>query len=404
MTDKKPDIFRKLIKPKQVFAVYAHHTGEANTFYWCKVTAQKGTYAIADKGECTTLEELSAIIPPTVPLVLTIGGKGILFKQAKGHNPHELVHTLFPHTTRKEMEYTVQSVNPTHHWFSFIRKEKLNTLIDQFQQHNLYVASVALGPFIAQKYLSLLQLNATTIPLVNYIVQLKNGEVEAINASDKAIQEQELKGRNEKFSSIYTVPFLSAIEFIREKTPSFINETTENSFLEWFYRRTFQRLKMALPVGLFVILLVNFFAFDFLNKQTQTLQAQDKLFQKTRTEIMQLGEALHARQKFISDNGIRQCYPVYYIADNIAAVLPANIILSKMTVYPITHDKKRKQTDYHIYTIRIEGEASSISGFEQCVKALGNIDFVERIENQSFAQKSNDVPGLFHVDLKINQP
>ncbi|MEZ5199168.1 MAG: PilN domain-containing protein [Bacteroidales bacterium] len=168
------------------------------------------------------------------------------------------------------------------------------------------------------------------------------------------------------------------------------------------------RLMKIVGAGLlatfFLVLLFNYFVFDYYNSNYNSLTSRLTEYQGFLTNYEIQKNDLEAKKALLTETGLLEPTKISYYADRIAASLPKDINLKSFEINPKVSKKNDPKTIGFVKgKITIEGYASKGSIINNWMKTIEEYDWVERISKitiNSENESNNRVAG-FTLDIEI---
>jgi len=149
-------------------------------------------------------------------------------------------------------------------------------------------------------------------------------------------------------------------------------------------------------VSLFIILIVNFFAFNLYTNKYDRLNSvvQEDLWYVKRTDSLK--ELILQREQFLKQTSGTGSRKSSFIIDRISACIPADIALADITVHPILfkEDDSKKEPVYQPNTIRICARIKESGELNRWIKQLEELNWVESVAFSDYRAKEDDEAGV----------
>ena len=289
---------------------------------------------------------------------LLISGKGVVYKEAEEANQNSY-----------DAKKIVAQKNGNHSLHLF-RKDKLNEVLDLLSNNDVVPENIYLGESIAKHY--------------EELEILTNQSAEKISFGD----------------GIYTSSLKNALS---AGLAAFISGDTSTAPLENFafkkhenvlYKyRFFQGLKITGIVAL-LLLLVGFTVNSILSNKQKMLQANLISNRPQLVELQRLNKELEGKQELLEHNSWIRSSKMSFYLDQIAGHIPEGVVLDKWSVFT-------EKTN----NVQIQGTANESSDFNEWIKKLKMIQFVEE---SSISFEYDEITaiaegkGLFTITFDIN--
>ncbi len=245
---------------------------------YCLVTKHKNSITI-DKTKMTegTLPMILADIPKTIPVALTLTGKGIIHKNltiANDANLDHLFQQAFPAVN--ENDFYVQSyVQNQTSLVSIARKQTVDDLIDKMQRAGLNIFVTSLGAMLSAHIWKQLNNYSTEITFDGHVFQI-GALNEFLGYQYKAGSKNEFVSKigQEQIAEEYIIAYASAFQVLLHQQVDLIhaNVTQVNAqFLHFLQNNSLKQKAMLFLFGLFGALLISYLLFSYYNDENTQL-------------------------------------------------------------------------------------------------------------------------------------
>ena len=168
-------------------------------------------------------------------------------------------------------------------------------------------------------------------------------------------------------------------------TSNFSNKNTELN--KAFLNTRFFKLGLLTGLGsLFLILLVNFIFFSSYNSKINQLNTDLSIHEAKKLQVSTLRNRVIAKEKLVDDlNNVLQSEISRFI-DEIAASVPENTLLNKLSYQPIeTSIRKDKEIRFSKGIIKVSGITKEDANFSSWTEVLAKKDWIEEIIINDFS-------------------
>lgn len=368
---------------------------EASVRYvWLK--KHKGLVQVKESAEELSLSAFLEMVPPQLPLCLSIEGKGVLHKKWEGEAGEEPLEKVLPHADKEAFYYTLFTTEDQS-FMALARKELIDKLLKPFREKNCRLASVQLGSFATHLLIPFLAA-PSAIQLGEkqwhtdgrQLLELETGPANQPNQLGEEILPARL-----------TLPYANAFQLF------FGEEQWAQSNLqageEWLQKALFDKLKIGVPVFFFLLLLINFFVFSTLSKENEGMSRQLSQYQYQLNKLADLSSQVAGQEKLYQTIGVgKQSFFSFY-ADRLAAGIPdRHIQLSSLQLHPLQETKDRSLA-FAQGVIRVEGRCNSPLRLNAWLEILEREEWVGAISNRRFITQQQDNQGVFSFDIALQQ-
>ena len=365
-----------------------------------KVYFVKGEYGL------TSLRSIGEHIPQGMPVMLTIGGKGIIHRVVAGAQDGEVLKQVLPNA--KADDFYIQQVDTEENTFlSVARRQLVDHLIGQMVKQGCRFVGAGLGAFSVTQFSQFLfGVEKDSCSFGRHHFTLHNGELigyELLSA-DHVRYTGGVNIGGEQLNEQLVVAFATAFSAISDAAQAqlfipALQTGAEECRQHWL----FKRCGVALIAFFFVLLLVNtgFFVYysdqlaDGTGDDVQAIQREiDALRKQASERDALLGGIWHAEAPR---------WEMAYLADRLAATVPEGILLNDLAVYPKDDALSRKQ-GRPVHTpsmIWIKGACTDMPLLNGWVKQIRGLLFCESVKIDHYQFDAREGTGIFGLSLTL---
>lgn len=397
-------IKKRLLRPREVTGIEAHFE-ETSNIQFRSITIGTTNGHIFKKSVTHSLNELKTPDPFKNTLVCT--GKGILIKQTEARNPIENpVQAIFPQA-RSEEFYAQVTYSQNCAFIVLARKKQIDDLIIFLEQKGIYVLDVHLGFPIMETIAS--HVDDDRVELTDISLELKDGSINrfhSLDINDHNIQKEYLVS-GLYLQDSHLLSFATAVHLLAHSEEGIRSSETDiikHNWKNYRYRTYFKATALGLLFLSFIVLLLNFFIHQHFKNKNQEIMLQKSAESEFNQRSNAAIDSIEMKKMFFDISGWTEMNNTSYIADRFASLLPKNIWLSEMNIYPDNKADEFKNANgirFQKDKVRItaySSEASSIKVFIENLKLLKCVHSVE-MKNYTF-DKENEV-GKFTLEIII---
>lgn len=394
----------QILLPRKTVGIYLNYNGKGD---------YKGTFLIIQKkknglsvtktrGEFDGLDQLSKQIPSKFPLSISITGEGVLSQVAdsEGSNPDNLLSGINNNDFVKQVYNGPNGIRAT----GLIRSNILEKIISDFGKHGLSICFVGTTPGICFNFLDLLSIRNKEVYCIGYAMIKSADDIWSVTQIDEDVVEQSsLYLGEESFSQPEFISFcVGAAYLLQIKIAQ--SGTIENERKDFLYKYAFTNGRLLVVSLMFILLLVNFFLFSTYQEKNQVLvNNKSGSLEKTK-ELQVLKTEYEQAKEFVTKNSLDKNLKIAFYVDRACIFRPMEIHLTNIQVNPVSGRlKNKKQIDFNIGTIRIDGKCSSSEPVGEWVGLLNNQDWIADVKKQEFSIYPGE-KGEFSLELKIRNP
>jgi len=392
----------KSLKGKKSAGVELHlEDGDAMTSH-VAILKQSGSNIrlIESASQLRSYQSISEIIPKSLPVCLSIGGKGMIYKKATINPNISLLQHLLPNAREDDFYVFHYPADNQKHFLAAIRKELLEKIISEFNNREFNIVYVELGPFALNQIMGSLEKNKD-LKLNNYIISGESSihDVQTTKEDHTGLTYQL---GDETIKSSLLIALATGINFYTENLANIGFDPSIQGYKEYLYGRLFKSAGLGFLALLFILLLVNFIFFDHLNKRYNQLTFQLSQKSELITTLNNLKGELENKEQYIVDRGFLEPSRLSYYCDRIARRVPVSIELNRMRINPITGKLKTgEDVEMQKGVITIQGLSSDNIVLNSWIGSLKQMPWIQSIRLENYVRKKSNEPGLFSLIIKF---
>lgn len=347
--------------------------------------------------QINAIEEVSKKLPKNQHITLVINNDKVLSKtiESEQDDAFKVVYKAFPNINLEDFYFEVLSEKNTH-FVSLCRIDYIESIIEIYSKQNIFITDLSFGNTIISTVKTFV--NNQIVYTSNSKITVEDNHVAQIEKQDTEHNKYNINGLSIENDQLLS--FSAALQSVLN------NSTTKTNFKEkqlsltndFKHVRFFnQFLKFG---GLFILmlLLTNFFLFNYYFDKVNELQQVSEINQSTKTLILKLDEAVSKKQKMVDNllksNGSKSSFYSHTIIHG----LPNSILLSEFNFQPLS---KRIKTDkiIELYenTISISGTSNDSELFSIWLNKVEQEDWVEKINIIDYGKAASN-----SSDFKLN--
>ncbi len=370
---------------------------------YCLLKRKRGNISIVEsKATLKDIELLKSLLPKNIPVALNISGKVVLNKEivdeGEGAGPD---HLMFGPGLEDFYHFEVESPSTTGK--SYCRKNIVDSLLDEFSAHNINVIRLSIGPYPACNYWEYGLASADSIPLCNGELKKTNTEGSFQFVPTNNVEKGALVLAGQTLPPPLTIPYIDALQIILKLSPGIFPDEKPNNIIEnYLFRHYINKTKFLVLGVVFIALMLNYFAFESFRKQASILSAELEMNSGTIAKRDSLESILKAKENFIDYIGKNRTFYSFYL-DEIAATIPAKIVLDKLDINPLSKKMQKKEPLTFVKKIRISGSANTSLTLNQWVNKMEELIWIDEVIVLDYYRDEDNSKGIFLIDLKLKK-
>jgi hypothetical protein len=364
---------------------------------------RKGQISIVAKySHVLSLDEAVSYVPVSIPIILSVEGKGVIHRQIIADSNTPPLLQVFPNARPEDFLVQAQHVNDNQLIVTLIRNETIVEILKAFKEKGFYLFNVFLGPFSLNGLWSLFDIPQEDYDIDFYKISITGNVISSLETVPSRFPEKDFLIGGDKILSTLLIPYANAVTFFAKVpgTLSFSNDISRLSRDEFTYKKVFRLAAAGLLGLLFFILLVNYLLFDRFNSKYIQSNLQYKSGLELVNKLENLKKELNLKEALIEENGLLANSRFSFYADNIAARVPQQIMLTSVEINPVlSKPKTDKEFNINHNHIIIEGQCMFSLMLDEWMETLGKETWVKRMEVLQYKQENKGTPGEFIIQI-----
>lgn len=354
------------------------------------------------KGTLSTVKEF---IPSSIPIVLSIAGKGILVKKLSDvpASDSEVLTRILPNA--KPEEFYIQRLDYQKHSFiALLRREFLDSLLQELNALEYLITDVHCGALQVAALGTFLKRETTWI-LPPYQFEYLNGELKDYQSSVlNELTEGTVNIEGEQLLECEVSAFLAALNtFTGSGITGLKANVIETGKKEVKARHQFKIALWSVLIFFLTALMINFILFTSWSERNNELKQQTSVNASILKELEELEKESNEKKNFLTTTGWLSGSKQSFFADRIAASLPSAINLSELSLNPLdeklSRTEKKKVFLYNL--ILIKGNCARATALNDWLESLKLIPEVQSVKLISYNYSDQDRKGKFELEISI---
>lgn len=376
--------------------------------HWLILSKKKQLVEIEKSGSISgDLSSIVTLIPTSIPLVLSVSGKGILHKkvQQQGNNREKLFDYVFPNARITDYVVQYQTCSDNSFYVSVVRKDQIERLVKQFTDLGYDTLSLSLGPFAVIPLLKVIQFPNGQFNAGRHQLEINNADVLAYgyNQQEEVLN---LDIAGQQISSTLLVAYGMAFQFLVkgiEKVEA-VFDVFQQLQTDYREKKVFKVLSIGGLVFFFGLLVINTVAYSLLAEKNNRLSAEYGSMQHLTVSTKKDAEEFSRKETFLSQAGWLNPAAISYYSDRIASSVPDEIQLTVLSVYPFDEQasRKNKKEVFETNMILVRGVSKRPTDMNRWVKELNNYSWIDQIKVQDYSFDHKTGTGNFSLHLLIS--
>lgn len=394
------------LKPKEVFgAMVILDQQEIKQIDLIKLKKEKKEVLVVEKKSHIHFSDLPQ--ENQVPIYLALDGKGVLHKRVNRSENEDLISVAknnFPNLKPGELHFQYAPVGDQEGILSVIRKSDVEQVSSQLQSKGFYVCGISLGAFALGIFAQIQEFTGN-IEVDHYNITIENGLVITSKFIEQRLSENNYKFGEEEVSSTFLLPYCIGLQHFISSfgIPGLELPELGQAQYELAHKQLSGILIKAVPIGLLILLLINFGLYSYYQQENARLEiAYGKA--KHKLELLnELNADLKLKKELFSSIGSIGSIHLPYFADQIGANLVEGIQLSRLSLSPL--DQKELDNNrtwmFQSGSIQIAGFCPGTAELNAWISRMDTLNWVKSIDYPKFSRNITDNRGEFEVTIQV---
>lgn len=391
-----------LIRYREIRILVYTLTNSKPVFSLFRATRRKGQVnieSLIDRSSETKLLSDEHYYSPEIPVILSLQGEGLVQRIYSGE-PADL-NKHIPNIDVKEYLSQYHALDSERTFVALLRKDKLDAVLSQFRDQNIYIGNVFLGYAGFLEFLPSLELKVAKIHAGIHILELDQTRVISVGKSSDnekpELQEDQLKAEGCESVALGVAVhwFVHPFDAQEERSliqPDHLKELTAAKLNRWILRYCFPAL-----LG---ILLINFLLFNQLQQNLESVELTRSGKKKIALQIERLKKEIGAEKELAVKVNLRVDHVFAYYIDRLAALNVPGIRFEELSVDPVhSKIKANEMIGFSRGSIVIKGIADKSESFGNLLVRLNAADWIGKISKQIYEYDNEFRAAKFEVVL-----
>jgi Tfp pilus assembly protein PilN len=350
-----------------------------------------------------TIEGLGKCLTSKIPVVLCITGKGVITREVdlgQDQSKLDLLKQLFPNAKGLDFYTSLTKLEAQKGFINVIRKEQADKIIQSFVKENYDVIDVKIGSSSIFSLKRAIKLLPDELSTLNHQFNFSNQKITHI-----ITEPQELIIGDKEINSFSLTALSAGFSFLVEQMGEYAGDIPLISELAtgFKYKQKVKVVGMSMLLVFFTVLLMNYFVFDHYNSKYNGLSSELTEYQGFLVSYTNLKEELAEKKELLQETGMSESSKASFYIDRIAASVPKGIQIESLETNPMLRKKTGdKQIKFNIGVITVSGTSKKSTVFNDWLKSITELDWVEKVEKFTYNKTEDKQNGLaeFYIEIK----
>ena len=350
------------------------------------------------------IEELNKHFPEKTFIALNLSGKGVLqrtIEKTEQINTNNFTKIL-PNAKLDDF-YVQHFVSGDQSFVSVIRRAEADKWIEQMKNCGFIPLMLSLGPFPVQHIIPQLNVYGTEIVFDGHIIRL-NGQAHWAACSYIAGTNAPfpIKVESESIDEHLLIAYATAFQLVLADQLELI--AADVPPLQVAYRTQIEEKKFKangflILSAFFILLLINFLVFSWLNASNSKLTEQVSRTAQSTDDLQKINNQVQQKEVLLKNLGWEGNINKSALIDQVASLLPPEISWKEATIDPIDLSGSRSQKSITFFNrkIRLTGNSEKIIPVNEWIARIKTRPWVKNVQLDNYAFNSELNTGQFII-------
>ncbi|QMU65036.1 MAG: hypothetical protein GKR88_12565 [Flavobacteriaceae bacterium] len=350
--------------------------------HFLQLKRKRKELVVSNKGETTDFEELIKTLQGQKHLFLVVNNEQVLTKTVANANTTEehLVKTVFPNIALSDFYYNICS-NHEESIISISRKTYVDALIALYDTHKISVIDFSLGSLSIEmlaRFVDRSEINSS-----NARITFEGNHITAIQKQEVAETQYTINELN--ISNKQVLPLSGVIQYYAGAN---VQSDIQKQLQEAYKQKRFFDIGFKFVLGfLFVSLLISYLVFNKYQGIQQNLEGELKTNEAYKKQLSILNKLVTQKLKLVESVSSAATSKVAWYFNEVAASVPASILLDDMSYQPIANSvKEDKKISFRENSITVTGLSVYDKDFTDWISNLEKKNWIEKVTYIHYGQ------------------
>jgi hypothetical protein len=351
----------------------------------------------------TSIEDIKNKFPIDVPVIVSVDGKIVIHKRfdiVDSYSTMDYFKKAFPGAEIKNF-YVQLFKNEKYIFLSVGRKEKIDSIINEFLNNKFSLVSFIFGPFIICNISTSELFNTDKIGIGNGKLLFEKSQLTEYLMEISSDEDSRILIGKEDIQAMYVIPFLHVIAFLNGIKSGLEIDSVISSSQDFHYNNKIKTIGQIAMLFFMILLIANFIIFSRLGDSVQYYTSRINTNELSNSKYLKTRLELDQKKSLLIRSGINQNFRISYFIDEIAISVPKNIILDELTFNPWKKDDAEELV-FESGIIHVSGKCLDSEDINLWMNTLKSHRWVKEISEFSYFYDSDEKKGLFNFRIRIS--
>ncbi len=363
------------------------------------VQKKKEAITIQEQYVCNDFDELASKLRKNLPIILSFGGQGIITKKV-ANAPNYQSKLLFNASLDDFYWYELRYEATI--FASVVRKSVIDQELNKFEQQQLSIIDLSIGPGILATIKPLLS-DTTTVNSQEQILIFEGEQLERIEKTTEVSDVLYTLG-DEQITSSQLASFATIINYVYPNADIVYDNGMVQATKETFsYKRVFNFFGIFVLAFFLVSLLVSFLLLGYYQGKNQELQLELANQNVAYNQLLELEKDKQNKEAILKASGLDDSNSLTYYVKELTKEVPFAMNLEMLKVFPPRKKIKNGQRiDFDNSSIVIGGVVTTNEAFTEWIQQLKKLSWVKNLEIIDFSKESRKHSFKIKITVSID--
>jgi hypothetical protein len=402
------DILEKYYRINQLAGVGIHLNPDGTaSISACSIAASSQQLDIDKKIlDLSVIDDLKKSFPAKLPMALNISGKGVLYRKIERVEEIDQrnFNQILPNANPDDF-YVQNFVSGNQSFVSIIRKRDADKWVSSINDQDFEILSLSLGPFPVDQITSQLNVYGNDFTFNgNAIYRDEQGNWTDYKYDETALSPFALKVESEGIHEKLLLPYAAAFQLIlagKLETVQANVPSLDNALQRKIGNNKFKVKAFAIISVFFVLLLINFILFSWLNSANSDLISQVSVFTQNTNSQQDINQQIKEKEGVLQGLGWEDGVNKSALVDQLSSLVPNEITLNEISVDPLDINSSRIQKILVFFSrrIRITGFSDKIIPVNEWIARMKTRHWVKDVQIENYVFNNEMNTGEFSITL-----
>lgn len=342
----------------------------------------------------------SKLLHSGTPIILHVRGEGVITRESNLAGDEGVLSKVFPGFQEENYYFQIDPLESGQRVYSVVRKNRIYSVLNDLGIINSSICGLYIGtsPFLS--LISYMDNAGDKVILGEYTIEVNKNHITAIHKNEIP-GEEPVKLFETEYSFPEAIAMSCGVLFQSQKQRFTYNDTVFiNGVRESFSAFLYRFLLKGVFTVLFIMLLINFFLFDYLYNQKSILENEMVFNRSMLNDLSVLKEEFDSKKEFVDNNQLGNFYYLSYFSDQIGQMAGSGILFEELSFNPLANPiKSNQQILFRNGIITAKGQAESVESYQRFLSNLKGREWNRELISQDYQYTPGNETANFEFEI-----